>query len=206
MRLANYIAIALCTLLIGCSASVSNPGGMASTYVNNASSIGGIGIDSADIIGATEAMTADMMQNPLLSGRNPAPRIIVDAEYFRNESSSRINKNSITDRLRIELNKAAAGHLIFLGRHYAQMIDKEREQKRSGALSQGTLGMAQSKAGADFRLGGRITSQDAINPKTGLMSRFHQIVFEMVDLETGIIIWNGIYDFKKAAQDDVLYR
>ena len=39
-----------------------------------------------------------------------------------------------------------------------------------------------------------------------MQQRFTQITFEMVDLESGILIWTNIYDFTKAAADSVTYR
>ena len=39
-----------------------------------------------------------------------------------------------------------------------------------------------------------------------MMQRYSQIIFEMVDLETSEIVWSGIYEFGKAAQDDIIYR
>ena len=32
------------------------------------------------------------------------------------------------------------------------------------------------------------------------------IVFRMTDLENGIVVWTNQYSFKKAGQDDVIYR
>ena len=59
---------------------------------------------------------------------------------------------------------------------------------------------------ADFRLVGRITSADARNARTGLQQRYSQITFEMMDLETGVLVWSGLYEFARSAADDVVYR
>ena len=32
------------------------------------------------------------------------------------------------------------------------------------------------------------------------------ITFEMVDLETGVIVWSNVYEFERVAADDVVYR
>ena len=53
----------------------------------------------------SDLMMRDILATPVLAGRAKAPRVIVDSEYFVNESSSRINKNIITDRLRVQLNR-----------------------------------------------------------------------------------------------------
>src|SRR5690606_16611548 len=126
--------------------------------------------------------------------------------YFTNDSSSRINKNAITDRLRVELNRASAGRMMFVARHYGNMVENEREAKRGGQFDGGTIRSTRAQAGGDFRLGGRITSMDAASKSTGNVSRYHQITFELIDLEYGTIVWSGLHEFKKEAQDDILYR
>ena len=47
---------------------------------------------------------------------------------------------------------------------------------------------------------------DAIDRDTGTQSRYSQISFEMVDLELGTIVWSGLYEMRKAAKDNVVYR
>ena len=64
----------------------------------------------------------------------------------------------------------------------------------------------QGQAGVDCRLGGRITSLDANSAASDTLSRYHQISFELIDLEYETIAWSGLFEFKKEAQDDVLYR
>lgn len=168
--------------------------------------VAGIGIESQDLISMTDEMMRDMLTNRTLAAQAVAPRVIVDAEYFQNEGSSRINKNSITDRLRVGLNRAASGRMQFIGRHYANMVENERALKRDGVVDFGTQTPQRQAAGGDYRLGGRITTLDSIDPASGMTSRYHQIIFEMVDLENGAIVWSGMYEFKKSAQDDIIYR
>ena len=72
----------------------------------------------------------DMLTNPVLAGQTTPPRVIVDSQYFVNESTSRINTNSITDRLRVNLNRASNGRMVFVARQNVAMIEAERELKR----------------------------------------------------------------------------
>lgn len=168
--------------------------------------VAGVGIESQDIISMTDQMMRDMMATPALAGRATPPRIILDAEYFVNESSQRINKNMITDRLRVNLNRAAAGRLAFVSRENAALVAQERELRREGVTDTGTTGMTRAQASGDFRLTGRITSLDSMQQSTGMISRYNQITFEMLDTETGIIVWSGQYEFRREAADDVIYR
>lgn len=168
--------------------------------------VSGVGIGGKDIMAMTDLMARDLLATPTIAGRSVAPRIIVDAAYFVNESSQPINKNLITDRLRVGLNRASQGRMAFVGRENAGMVEQERELKRSGTTDVGTTGLTRAQAGVDFRLTGRINALDSRSNKTGVIQRYNQITFEMVDLESGIIVWSGIYEFERAAADDVVYR
>jgi hypothetical protein len=187
---------------------VINAPGTPTTYQDPGTpgQVRGVGIESQDIVAMTDQMMRDMLSSPQLAAQPTPPRVILDGEYFANESSQRINKNSIVDRLRVSLNRSATGRMVFVGRQYAGMVASERELKRDGVTDQGTRGLAKAQKGADFRLGGRITSLDQRDNRTGLISRFNQVFFEMVDLETSEIVWSGMYEFAKTAQDDVVYR
>ena len=205
------LTLACLACLSGCAVNqgLDNSPGRPSVYTDagtTSSRVAGVGVESQDVVSMTDKMVRDILATPQIAGRTVAPRVIIDSEYFSNDSSSRLNKNAITDRLRVELNRAAGGRIIFLGRHYGNMVAKERELKREGGADAGTIRSTKAQAGADFRLGGRITSMDANSARSGVMSRYHQITFELVDQELGNISWSGLYEFRKEAQDDVIYR
>lgn len=210
MLMKTLAALAASLVLAGCAApNLDNSAGRRVVYQDVATTsqaVGGVGMESQDIVAMTDRMMRDILSNPSIAGRSTPPRVIIDSEYFVNDSSSRMNKNSITDRLRVELNRAAQGRIVFVARHFGNMVDREREAKRTGETDSGTLRVTKAKAGADFRLGGRITSLDAASKSSGTVSRYHQITFELVDLEYETIAWSGLYEFRKEAQDDVLYR
>jgi len=206
-------ALAAAAVLAGCApapvSNLNNSAGRPVMYQDVASAsptTAGVGVESQDVVSMTDRMMRDILATPAISGRATAPRIIIDSEYFTNDSSSRINKNTITDRLRVELNRASAGRLVFVARHYGDMAARERDAKRNGEVDGGTVRQTKARAGGDFRLGGRITSLDAMKKGTGAISRYHLITFELIDLEQETIAWSGSFEFKKEAQDDILYR
>jgi len=198
--------------LIGCittrTTRVDNSPGRPTVYedVSTSGSLQGVGIESQDIASMTDKMMRDILSTRVLAGRPTVPRVIIDDKYFVNESSSVINKRLITERLMVGLNRAADGRMVFVERAAAEMVETERTLKRQGVVSEGTMGRTARTAGADFRLSGRVMSSDSMSSRTGAIARYHQIVFKMVDLESGIAVWTGIYEFKKAAQDDIIYR
>lgn len=168
--------------------------------------VGGVGIEGQDIIAMTDRMMRDMLQSPVLANSVRPPQVIVDSEYFYNESAQRMKKNAIVDRLRVGLGNASRGRMIFVARHNADMVEQERKLKRAGKVDVATSGLTRAAAGADYRLSGRISSVDAVNVRSGVAQRYNQVVFEMVDLERGTIVWSGMYEFSRAAADDVVYR
>ena len=185
--------------LLGCSAGGGGPGPQA-VPVDRAGSVRGLGVEGQDIVSMTDQMMRDMLATPQLSGRKSAPRVIIDSQYFTNESTQRINTNMITDRLRVSLNRAARGRMMFIGRESAAMVESERDLKRRGITDTGTTGLTRATAGADFRLTGRISQFEA-RGANGVISRQNQIIFEMVDLESSEIAWSGIYEFKREGSD-----
>jgi penicillin-binding protein activator len=205
----RVLVLLLGLLAAGCTTHVSrveNKQGRASVYSDAATpeQYQGVGIESQDIISMSNKMMRDMITNPLLVSNAQPRRVVVDSKYFRNESSNPINVNLLTDRLRTGLLRAANGRMIFLGRHFSDMVDHERKIKSQGLVDGGTNAHAPSPMGADYRLGGRITSLESYENKVD--SRFTQVVFEMVDLESGAIVWSGQYSFKKTAEPSIFHR
>lgn len=168
--------------------------------------LAGVGIESQDVVSVTDRMVRDILKTPQIVNHSAPPRIVMDSSYFRNESSSIINKNLLTDRLRIELTRSANGRLVFLARHLAEMTEKEWALEESGVVSEGTQGETKQSLGYDYRLGGRIASIDMVEPNSGSLSRYHQITFELIERGSGVIVWSNVYEFKKSAQDDIIYR
>ena len=194
-------------LATGCGPGVKNAPGTPTAYQDTDSPglVRGTGIESQDIQSMVDRMIRHMLANPVLSRPGTPPRVIVDSAYFENQSSQRLNKNILIDQLATRLQIAANGRILFVDREHADMVEKERALKREGITDVGTGGLTQAVAGADYRLTGRITSLDARAPG-GVVERFMNIVFRMTDLENGIVVWTNQYNFKKAGQDDVIYR
>lgn len=183
----------------GTQATELDPGGRGA--------ISGIGIESRDIDAMADQVVRELMSRPDFIASSQPPRIVVDSAAFYNDSSQRIDRNMITDALRASLNRAAAGRLRFISRESMTFIMQERELKRTGVADVATRGTTDGVAGLDFRLVGRMTSLDNRDGRSGLTQRRTQIVFELVDMETGEIPWTGQpYVILRASGDDVVYR
>lgn len=208
-RLPYFIpALVMGGILAGCvTANVPYASGVPPETVNPATPgpVSGVGIEGHDIASMTDQMMRDMLANPTLAGRKTPPRVVIDSAAFKNEGSQAINRDLITNRLRVELNRAANGRMMFITRNLG-LVEQERDLKRAGATDEGTVGMTKAIAGADYRLQGEIAALNERDARTGMVERYNQITFEMIDMESGEIVWSGQYEFERAADDDVMYR
>lgn len=204
--------IAAVAALAGCTASAPNASGVAAVTQDpeRKGLVSGVGIESQDIVAMSNQMVHDMLGDPRFAARIAKsvarPRIVIDSEYFSNESSQPINRNLITQRLLVGLNQAAGDKLVFVNRAQQAMVAEERERKRSGATDTGTTGLRKAALGVDYRLSGRIGSLDSRSAASGMVQSYVQVSFEMTDLESGELVWTGLYEFSRAAADDVVYR
>jgi PBP1b-binding outer membrane lipoprotein LpoB len=178
------------------------------TYVSPAvqGPVAGTGIEGQDIDAMVDKMARDLLATATVAGRSVAPRIILDDSDFINKGSQALDKSMITDSLRVKLNRAAQGRMLFLDRAHMATIERERELKRSGATDVGTTGMTRAVAGADFKLVGAIHVLNAKKLGNGMVQRTTQITFELTDLESGVLVWSNDYAFAKAGADDIAYQ
>lgn len=202
-----WLAMSLCCLLVGCTTTSPYDKGVPARDFdpNSRGPVSGVGIESRDIVSMTDEMMRDMLANPVLAGRATPPRVIIDDAYFRNEGSQPINKKLIVNKLRVNLARASQGRMRFVGRENADAVAAERALKREGVTDVGTTGLTKAQMGADFRLTGTIATLDS-SSSNGLEQRYTQITFEMIDLESGELVWSNSYEISRAAADDVLYR
>lgn len=204
----NIQSIVTVTMLVLLSACASKPTSRAVTYqdAKSAGIVSGVGVESQDIVTVSDTMVRDLLSNYAIMQMTKAPRIVMDGEYFKNDSSQPMNKNLLIDRLRINLQRASNGRLLFVSRENAGMVAKERELKREGVTDTGTAGLTKAMAGVDYRLTGHINTLDSRSKSTGMVERYTQVSFELIDLENGISIWSNMYEFKKGGMDDAVYR
>ncbi|WP_310497757.1 CsgG/HfaB family protein [Sandarakinorhabdus sp.] len=169
--------------------------------------VSGTGIEMRDIIGMSDRLVRDLLQRPDIANSQTPPRIILEGSRILNKSSQRLDTDMFSDQLRSQLLRAAAGRMRFLSRENLADVADERELKRGGQTDVGTRGLTRAVAGADYRLVGRITSQDARNNTTGMQQRAMQVIFELIDLETTETVYiSEPYVILRAQGDDVVYR
>ena len=198
----------LLAFLAGCGTTgVDNTAGQPTIYLDPQSKgkVSGLGIEAQDIASMVDGMVRSMLANPAFANAKEPPRVIVDAQYFQNRSKQRIDKNLLIGQLLAELHQAANGRILFVNREFIGMVEDERALKRAGVTDVGTTGLAQATAGADYRLSGRISSLEQ-HASDGVRQSYTTILFQMTDLENGIMVWSNQHEIRKAGQDSIVYR
>lgn len=187
--------LAACLLLAaGCSSGAS----MKRVDPKADDDVGGTGIDSADLIAATD-QAAVQLKGVLLSF--PGDNLIIAPSTIKNESSQPFNTALITDRLVDKLVSATAPRVSFLAREHLDEVMKEREAKRKGVYAP-----TEEKAlpGAHYLLTGRINSLG--KRYKGERADYFQLNLRLVDAEDSRIVWTKGFEFKKSGTAGVIYQ
>ncbi len=201
------LLVALVLLVMPSCARIQNRPGGSSTFVDPPSQpLPGCGIDSKELRAAADRMARSIMNTPQIVGANGAPRIVLDEQYFVNESTQIIDKALFTDYLRVDLQKVSGGRFEVLGRNYDDMIETERASEASGNVTAGAVVSPSTRLGWDYRLGGAIRSISKVVPATGARSSYFLITFELIERGSGRIVWSDRYEFKKVASTATIYR
>ena len=200
---------ATCLMLMGCVAPeakryVATPASYIDTSVQGP--VSGVGVESQDIDAMVDKMARDLLATSSIAGRSVSPRIIMDDSDFMNKGAQAFDKGMITDSLRVKLNRAAQGRMMFVDRQHLGTVVRERELKRDGTTDVGTTGLTRAVSSADFKLVGTIRTLNGKNVNTGAVQRRTQITFEMTDLESDVLVWSNEYTFQKTAADDIVYQ
>ncbi len=121
------LMVSFLLMLAGCMQSPRIPvqTNQNSVYKETTTPVGGVGIQSQHFISAADKMAGDILASPAIINHPTKPRIVIDSAYFKNRSSSRIDINALTNKLRVELMRSANGRVVFLARHLADMTEEE---------------------------------------------------------------------------------
>jgi TolB-like protein len=161
--------------------------------------LGGTGTESGDIKSLAERMAREIagIQWPR---EGEIPRIAVLP--ITNETRFRVDPKLLQNKLTKELVNLSGGKVIYLARDTEEEVMAERQKKRAGLYDQGNE--AAAMAGADFLLKGEMRALSKASREA--VSDYIVYTFQMVDAETGGIIWVGDFETKKVGETGVVYQ
>jgi PBP1b-binding outer membrane lipoprotein LpoB len=168
--------------------------------------LGGTGVDSADLRATADKMARSLAGLDRIFAHG-TPYVVVEAPV--NKTSQQIDSSLFVQKIVTALMQNAAGKIQFVDRDHFQLIQKERELKRSGAVSvptdpSGKPNLAAAPLGTDYFLTGELQS---ISKSTGkARSDYTVATFKLIDAETTALVWQNDYDWKKMGRAGVVYR
>jgi penicillin-binding protein activator len=163
-------------------------------------SIAGTGIESQDLIAATDKMVDKLLETPeLRSRKGTIPTIgLLPVE---NRTRFPIDKDIFTTRMKALLNERAHGQIRFAARDRVDAIKKEKELKNEHKVS----GESRRKLlGVDYFLTGELSSLSTGTQKG--QSDYMLFTFRLIDAETSDELWEGYHELKKQGVEDAVYR
>jgi uncharacterized protein (TIGR02722 family) len=192
----NFKTIMLCIssamLVNGCS---SNP---TVTYVNpNTVDTTSIGFNSTDLQTTAKSMVDQMLSFPpiIQLTQNSTPVLFVDT--LTNSTSDFIDTQAITDTITTEL--IQSGKFQFVDMTKVNTIKNQLNyQNKSGMVNPATAAKLGQQIGAQYMLYGDIASINAMN--SNQQSLYYQITMKLLNVQTGIIVWQGQQQIRKVAQ------
>jgi len=161
--------------------------------------LGGTGTDSADIRAMADRMAREIaaIQWPK-SGTKPRIAVLP----LENQTRFRVDPKLLQNKLLKDLIKFSGGSVSYLARDTEQAVMVERSKKRAGMYDHGK--QAATMAGADYLLKGEMRSLSKASREG--VSDYILYSFQLVDSETGVILWVGDYETKKAGETGVVYQ
>ena len=161
--------------------------------------MGGTGVDAEDVRVVGRKMAISILEVPEIMKAQGMPRIALLP--VKNSTRFIINKDILTTKIRIELNKNATGNVRFLARDRMEDILAERKSKREGLVTSSSEGELK---GVDFYLTGEMTGIS--KGAEGNRSDYVLMSFQLIDPETSDIVWEDSYEFKKVGSAGVVYQ
>jgi penicillin-binding protein activator len=149
--------------------------------------------DSQDLRTICQRMARSLINIRPISNAVSPPRIAF--LEMVNRTTEDIDSYNLLDSIRTQLVKNSDGRVIFVDRERINSIMNERQMKRAG-----TVGSSGPKvlSGVDYFLTGRAYSE--MKALSGVRESYYRFSFRLTDAESGDIIWQDEYEFKKAGR------
>jgi penicillin-binding protein activator len=156
-----------------------------------------IAFNSTDLQTTAKSMVDQMLTFPPIVQltQNSTPVIFVDT--LANNTSDFIDTQAITDTISTEL--IQSGKFQFVDMTKVKTIKNQLNyQNKSGMVNPATAAKLGQQIGAQYMLYGDISSINAMN--SNQQSLYYQITMKLLNVQTGIIVWQGQQQIRKVAQ------
>lgn len=164
--------------------------------------VAGTGVESQDLVHVADKMARSIAGIPQIANAPTPPTVVL--QPVENQTRFPINKDLFLIRIRAQLNRQAAGKVMFLARNQMEALEKERNLKREGAVTASSDQGLQEFKGADYFLTGTLqgmSTRTAAGTSDYILYDFH-----LIDARTSAIVWEDSAEIKKQGLEDAAYR
>lgn len=198
MKLIQKIVGGLCAAALLLTLSACSSSGPTVSYQDpNAVSTVALGYSSTDLQSITNKMVDSMLTSPRVEKITAQSTPILFINQVQNNSDQHINTQALTNAVSTRL--INSGKFNFVDMSQAKEVKKQLEyQKSSGMVDQDSAVKMGQQLGAQYMLYGDISSISQRNSSEE--SLYLQVTLKLLDLKTGLIVWQGEKQISKLAK------
>ncbi len=186
--------IATGSLLSGCSTEVSYGDAKETETVT-------VEYGSTDLQSLASKMARSLADSPAVKEASANGRPVLFVDSIRNKSSEHIDTEALTDSMRTQLLRS--GKFRFVDMSKVQSVKEQLEyQQQSGMVNPAAMVRLGKQTGAQYMLYGNLASIVKDNGK--VKDVFYQLTMNLMELESGELIWADQQEIRKQSRKKTL--
>ena len=186
--------IATGTLLSGCSTEVSYGDAKETETVT-------VEYGSTDLQSLASKMARSLADSHAVKEASANGRPVLFVDSIRNKSSEHIDTEALTDSMRTQLLRS--GKFRFVDMSKVQSVKEQLEyQQQSGMVNPAAMVRLGKQTGAQYMLYGNLASIVKDNGK--VKDVFYQLTMNLMELESGELIWADQQEIRKQSRKKTL--
>jgi uncharacterized protein (TIGR02722 family) len=153
-----------------------------------------INFSSTDLQTTAASMVNQMLASPVIVQLTQTQSPVMYVSGLTNNTSEFIDTQAITDTISTQL--IQSGKFQFVDMNKVKAIKKQLNyQNNSGMVNPATAAKIGQQVGAQYMFYGDISSITAVN--SSQQSQYYQITMRLMNIQTGIITWQGQQQIRK---------
>lgn len=156
-----------------------------------------INFSSTDLQTTAQAMVDSMLTSPQIVQLTQKQQPVIYVATLVNNTSEFIDTGAITDTVSTELIQSNLFRFVDMTK-VAAIKSQLQYQNNSGMVNPATAQAFGQQIGAQYMLYGDISSISAMNQSQ--QSRYYQITMRLLQIQTGVIVWQGQKQIRKLEQ------
>jgi uncharacterized protein (TIGR02722 family) len=153
-----------------------------------------INFSSTDLQTTAASMVNQMLASPVIVQLTQTQSPVMYVSGLTNNTSEFIDTQAITDTISTQL--IQSGKFQFVDMNKVNAIKKQLNyQNNSGMVNSATAAKIGQQVGAQYMFYGDISSITAVN--SSQQSQYYQITMRLMNIQTGIITWQGQQQIRK---------